>query len=117
MPILLNPSLSILQDKCRRVNVVFNSVISSCEMVNSAKIQCQATGVCPTFSIDKTVGCLIYLSAESRKLTSFVTSQSSEMNVSYPDDDGVHKELPIPEQFVHRVGETSLTSEVSDLYH
>mmetsp|Transcript_2889 Transcript_2889/g.4287 ORF Transcript_2889/g.4287 Transcript_2889/m.4287 type:complete len:511 (-) Transcript_2889:202-1734(-) len=108
---------SIIMDKCRRVNVVFNSCISSCEMVNSQKIQCQTTGVCPTFSIDKTVGCLIYLSADSRNVTSFVTSQSSEMNVSYPDDNGVYKEVPIPEQFVHKVGETSLTSEVSDLYH
>jgi len=111
---------SLILDKCRRVNVVFNSCISSCEVVNSQKIQCQTTGLCPTFSIDKTVGCVVYLSEQSVKTTSFVTSQSSEMNVSYPDDKGVMKEVPIPEQFIHKIGAgaaAGLTSEVSDLYH
>ena len=107
---------SIIMDTCRRVNVVFDSCISACEIVNSQKIQCQTTGVCPTFSIDKTIGCLIYLSKETLGITSFVTSQSGEMNVSYPD--GVeHKEVPIPEQFVHKIVCGNLTSEVSDLYH
>jgi len=113
-------SKSIVLDKCRRVNVVFNSCISSCEIVNSSKIQCQTTGLCPTFSIDKTVGCLVYLSEESAKNTSFVTSQSSEMNVSYPTKDGTQKELPIPEQFMHKISDDAnggLTSEVSELYH
>jgi adenylyl cyclase-associated protein len=107
---------SIIMDKCRRVNVVFDTCISSCEMVNSSKIQCQTTGVCPTFSIDKTTGCLIYLSKESLAVSTFVTSQSSEMNVSYPDGDE-QKEAPIPEQFVHKLVNGTLTSEVSDLYH
>ena len=107
---------SIIMDTCRRVNVVFDTCISACEIVNSQKIQCQTIGVCPTFSIDKTVGCLIYLSKESLDVTSFVTSQSGEMNVSYPD--GVeHKEVPIPEQFVHKIVGGNLTSGVSDLYH
>lgn len=107
---------SIIMDKCRRVNVVFDTCISACEMVNSQKIQCQVTGVCPTFSIDKTIGCLVYLSKETLATTSFVTSQSSEMNVSFPDGDE-QKELPIPEQFVHKLVDGSVTSEVSDLYH
>ena len=107
---------SIIMDSCRRVNVVFDTCISSCEMVNSEKIQCQTTGVCPTFAIDKTAGCLIYLSKESLSVTSFVTSQSSEMNVSYPDGDE-HKEVPIPEQFVHKIFDGTLQSDVSDLYH
>lgn len=107
---------SIIMDKCRRVNMVFDTCISACEMVNSQKIQCQVTGVCPSFSIDKTIGCLVYLSKESLATTSFVTSQSSEMNVSFPDGEE-QKELPIPEQFVHKLVDGSLTSEVSDLYH
>jgi hypothetical protein len=41
---------------------------------------------------------------------------SSEMNVSIPDGED-QKEIPIPEQFVHKISDGSLTSEVSDLYH
>lgn len=109
---------SIVLDKCRRVAVVFESCISSCEVVNCQRIQLQTTGVCPTFTIDKTTGCLIYLSPESMATTSFVASMSSEMNVSYTDPkDGEQKEVPIPEQFVHKLVDGAITSEVSDLYH
>ena len=109
---------SIIMDKCTKCAVVFGTCISSCEMVNCKKMQVQTTGVCPTFSIDKTDGCLIYMSKESVDVSSFVTSQSSEMNVSFPtNEDGEHKEVPIPEQFIHKLSGGSLSSEVSDLYH
>ena len=36
--------------------------------------------------------------------------------VSFPDGNE-HKEVPIPEQFIHKISKGSLTSEVSDLYH
>ena len=49
-------------------------------------------------------------------ISSFSTSLSSEMNVSIPEGDD-RKEMPIPEQFVHRISNGNLTSEVSDLYH
>jgi adenylyl cyclase-associated protein len=107
---------SIVIDTCQRVNLVFDTCISSCEIVNSKKVQCQTLGVCPTFSIDKTIGCVIFLSEESIPISSFITAQSSEMNVSYPD--GVEqKEIPIPEQFVHKMNGGNLVSQVSDLYH
>jgi hypothetical protein len=38
------------------------------------------------------------------------------MNVSFPDGDE-QKELPIPEQFVHKISDGVVTSEVSDVYH
>lgn len=107
---------SVILDKCQRCNVVFETAISACEMVNCKKIQVQTTGVCPSFSIDKTEGCLVYLSKESMEVTSFVTCQSTEMNVSFPDGDE-QKELPIPEQFLHKVVGGAVASEVSDLYH
>ena len=107
---------SLVLDKCEKCNVVFNSVLASTELVNSKKIQLQTNGVCPIFTIDKTIGCLIWLSKESLAVSSFVTSQSSEMNVSFPDGDDM-KESPIPEQFVHKLVNGAVTSEVSDLYH
>jgi len=107
---------SLVVDKCSKCNVVFHTIISSVEIVNSSKIQIQTNGVCPVFTIDKTNGVLVWLSEESKKISSFVASQSSEMNVSFPDGDD-QKELPIPEQFVHKLVGNSVTSEVSDLYH
>ena len=71
---------TIVVDGCSKVNVVFGAAISSCEVVNSKRIQVQTLGICPTFAIDKTDGCLIYLSKETTSESSFVTSKSSEMN-------------------------------------
>lgn len=107
---------SIIVDSCTKVNVIFPTIISGCEIVNSKKIAVQSNGVCPVFTIDKTVGVTIYLCAETLAISSFTTSMSSEMNVSIPDGED-QKEIPIPEQFVHKISNGSLTSEVSDLYH
>merc|ERR1712032_1519336 len=80
---------SIVIDKCEKVNVIVPTIISGCEIVNCKKIAVQSESVCPVFSIDKTVG------------------------VSIIDGDDC-KEIPIPEQFVHKVADGSVTSEVSD---
>jgi adenylyl cyclase-associated protein len=108
---------SLIVDSCNKVNVIFPTIISGCEIVNSKKIAVQTDGVCPVFTIDKTVGVTVYLmSSECVAVTSFTTSMSSEMNVSIPDGDD-QKEIPIPEQFVHKLNDGGLSSEVSDLYH
>lgn len=108
----------VVLDSCKKTNLIFESAISSCEVVNSKSVQIQSTGVCPSFSIDKTDGCLIYLSEEAVSVSSFVTSKSTEMNVSWKDEkSGEQKEAPIPEQFIHRLKNGAVTSEVSDLYH
>lgn len=109
---------SVIFDTCVKSNLVFDTAISSCEVVNCKRVQIQSTGVCPSFSIDKTDGCLIYLSEEAVTISNFVTSKSSEMNVSWVDaKSGEQKEAPIPEQFVHKLKDGSITSDVSDLYH
>jgi len=109
---------SIIMDSCTKNNLIFESAISSCEVVNCKKLQIQCTGVCPTFAIDKTDGCLVFLSKEALSISSFVTTKSSEMNVSWVDEEsGEQHERPIPEQFVHRLVNGALTSEVSDIYH
>eukprot|EP00536_Pseudo-nitzschia_multiseries_P019301 jgi/Psemu1/249042/estExt_Genewise1.C_43830003 len=106
---------SIIVDKCTKVNVIFPTIISGCEIVNSKKIAVQSDGVCPVFTIDKTVGVTAFLSKESAEVSSFTTSMSTEMNVSIPDGDD-WKEIPIPEQFYHKITDGGLTSEVSELY-
>lgn len=48
---------------------------------------CQVINKVPTVSIDKTDGCMVYLSKESLH-TQIVSAKSSEMNVLVPDDSG-----------------------------
>lgn len=109
---------SIILDSCVKSNLVFDSVISSCETVNCKRVKIQSTGVCPSFSIDKTDGCLVYLSDEAVSHSSFVTSKSSEMNVSWFDEKTKEqKEAPLPEQFSHKLQDGVVCSEVSDLYN
>ncbi|KAL7539922.1 hypothetical protein ACHAXR_010285 [Thalassiosira sp. AJA248-18] len=108
---------SVVLDSCTKVGVVFDTAISACEVVNCKSVQVQATNLCPTFSIDKTDGIVVHLSNEGVGTSSFVTSKSSEMNVSWADKDGEIKEAPIPEQFMHKLVNGSVTSQVSDLYH
>ena len=107
---------SLVLDKCEGCAVVYDTLISSAEMVNCKKIQLQVNGVCPVFTIDKTVNVLIWLSKESLEVSTFTTSLSSEMNVSFPDGED-QKEVPIPEQFVHKLTNGALSSDVSDLYN
>jgi adenylyl cyclase-associated protein len=108
---------SLILDKCKRCSVVFGSLISSVEIINCEKVQVQVSGVCPVFTIDKTKNVLVWLSKDSLAVSTFTTSLSTEMNVTFPDGDDM-KELPIPEQFVHKLGDKlTLSTEVSDLYH
>jgi adenylyl cyclase-associated protein len=107
---------SLVLDNCERCAVVYETLISSAEVVNCKKIQLQVDGICPVFTIDKTINILVWLSKETAEVSKFTTSLSTEMNVSFPDGDD-QKEMPIPEQFVHTIKNGSLSSEVSDLYH
>ena len=107
---------SLVLDSCVKCAVVYDTLISSTEVVNCKKIQLQVLDICPVFTIDKTNNITIYLSAESVKVSTITTSLSSEMNVSFPDGED-QKELPIPEQFVHKLVDQKVSSDVSDLYH
>lgn len=106
---------SLILDKCVKCAVVFETLISSAELVNCKSVQTQVKNICPVFTIDKTEGVVIYLSEESAKVSTITTSMSSEMNVTIPDGD-TFKEIPIPEQFVHKIEKGGVTSEVSELY-
>lgn len=89
---------SITLDSCKKTAIVFDDVVSSLEFINCQSVQGQVMGKVPTISIDKTDGCLIYLSKDSLD-TEIVTAKSSEMNVLVPKDDGDFTEFALPEQF------------------
>ncbi|KAI9916912.1 hypothetical protein PsorP6_017864 [Peronosclerospora sorghi] len=109
---------NIVLDSCKKTKLIFDNAVSSIEIVNCKGVQVQCKGMVPSVAIDKTDGCLVYISWEGRDVQ-FVTSKSSEMNVAFPEaagsDDYVEK--PIPEQFVHKImDDLSISSDVSDLY-
>jgi adenylyl cyclase-associated protein len=74
-------------DGCKKTAVVLDDLVSSLEVVNSESIQAQTMGAVPTISIDKTDGCMIYLSKASLS-AQIVTAKSSAMNILVPDDKG-----------------------------
>lgn len=108
---------TIAIDKCVKTQVVFDSAVSACELVNCRSMKVQCKGQVPSVAIDKTDGVVVYLSEEA-KGAQIVTSKSSEMNVSFPKE-GTDEwtEVPIPEQFVNKIQpDGTLKSEVSELY-
>jgi len=105
-------------DGCKKTKVLLDNTVSSLEFVNCQRMQSQIRGKVPSIAIDKTDGILIYLSKDSLDST-FTTSKSSEMNISFPNENDDMVEIPIPEQFIHKVvlGATpTITSDVSELY-
>uniref|UniRef100_A0A5K3EIX0 C-CAP/cofactor C-like domain-containing protein n=1 Tax=Mesocestoides corti TaxID=53468 RepID=A0A5K3EIX0_MESCO len=83
-------------DSCKKTSLLFDTVISSVDIVNCASAQVQVTGFMPTINIDKTDGCQVYLSEESKGVD-IITAKSSEMNILIPKDNGEFVEYPIPE--------------------
>jgi len=105
-------------DNCERITIQTNDVISAIECMNSDRVKVQTTGKVNLFCIDKCDGCNIWLNKESIG-AEIVTSKSSEMNVTIPDDKGDEYdtiEIPIPEQFKNTINGRKIKTEVSDLY-
>ena len=108
---------------CKKTQVIFDDMISVAEVNNCTSVKLQALGQCPSVCIDKTDGCIVYLSAKSLDCQ-FVCSKISECNVSWPDPDSADKEnpdwvdKPIPEQYHHSIDveNKAVTARVSDLY-
>jgi len=109
---------AVTLDGCEKTACLFDTVVSCVETVNCKRLQLQAREMCPVVSIEKTDGCLVYLSKETAETTNFVTSKSSEMNVNWPDENDDMVEAVIPEQFQHRLDlkTNKVNSDISDLY-
>ena len=50
---------AITLDSCSRTGLVFQDIVSSCEVVNCSSVEVQSTGVMPTIAIDKTDGIVV----------------------------------------------------------
>lgn len=97
---------NVILDSCRKTGVVFESLVSGCEIVNCQGVQVQSLGTAPLILVDKTDGCQMFLSKDSIS-AEIVTAKSSEMNVMVPKDDEF-VEMPIPEQFKSVINGTNV---------
>lgn len=98
-----NKCKSIQLDSCFKTTIVFNSVVSSLEVVNGKRITIVIQESCPSIAIDKTNGCSVVLNELSvKEPPNIVTSLASELNVvipgKTPEDDPI--ELAVAEQFI-----------------
>uniref|UniRef100_A0A1I7YXM6 Adenylyl cyclase-associated protein n=1 Tax=Steinernema glaseri TaxID=37863 RepID=A0A1I7YXM6_9BILA len=108
---------SITLDGCKKTSVVFDSLLSQVELINCQSVQIQTLGPMPTLSIQKTDGCMVYLSKEAMQ-AEIITSKSSEMNILVPHgEDGEFVEYPVPEQFktIFDLTKKKLETTVSDI--
>lgn len=105
---------AITLDSCKKSAVVFDEAIASFDVINCQSVQAQMMVKVPTVSIDKTDGCMIYLSKDSLN-TQIVTAKSSEMNILVPDGSGDFKEFAVPEQFRSFYDGSKMKTEISDM--
>lgn len=105
---------SIQLDNCVKTGVVFNSVVSSFEIVNCKSVTVQVLDVCPSISIDKTSGCSVILTGKSvLDPPNIVTSLVAELNVVIPGENAEADpiEMPVPQQYVTTLKDGKLTTE------
>lgn len=93
---------SIAMDGCKKTGLVFEEVVSTCEIINCQSVKVQCKTKVPALAIDKTHGIQVFIPKSSLE-TEIVSGTSSEMNVVFPNPSGKDEddpiELPIPEQF------------------
>mmetsp|Transcript_21347 Transcript_21347/g.21475 ORF Transcript_21347/g.21475 Transcript_21347/m.21475 type:complete len:473 (+) Transcript_21347:90-1508(+) len=106
---------SVVVDSCKKTKVYYDTLMASCEVVNCQRMHVECREKVASVAIDKTDGIIVQLPASSLD-TTVVASKSSEMNITFPDENGEMIEKPIPEQYIHRISGTSITADVSDLY-
>ncbi|VDN51991.1 unnamed protein product [Dracunculus medinensis] len=75
---------SITLDGCKKVAIVFDSLLSQVEVINCQRMKIETRGAMPTLSIQKTDGCQVFLSKEAMSNAEIITSKSSEMNILVP---------------------------------
>ena len=84
---------AISVDSCQRVGLLFEDLVAACELVNSARIQVQVTGVVPTIAVDKCDGVQVQKSScRAHMLHSLLPpgtmsrgSRASMLMLSWPD--------------------------------
>lgn len=107
-----NKANAISIDNCNGLSIIVDSLVSSLDVIKSAKFALQIDGVVPTLLLDQVDGATIYLGQQSLA-TEVFSSKCTAVNVMLPpgtDDDT--KECPVPEQIKSYVKDGVLVSEI-----
>jgi adenylyl cyclase-associated protein len=104
---------SIVLDSCKKTGLVFDDLISALDIVNCQSVKVQVVGKASTVNIDKTDGCMVYLSVASKD-AEIVSAKSSEMNILIPKPDGDYVEFAVPEQYRTRFDGNGLKTECTE---
>lgn len=105
---------AITMDNCKKTGLVFDESISSLDFVNCQSVKAQVLGKVPIINIDKTDGCMVFLSKDSTS-AQIVSAKSSEMNILLPDAQNEFREFPVPEQFKTYWDGSKLVTECTDI--
>jgi len=97
---------SVIVDSCKKVQVEISEVLASVDMINSKSCTLYLKKSVPTLNIDKCEAPRVVTFQEVLdKDLCFVTSMTSDMNISVPgkteEDDW--KDLPVPYQFMTKI--------------
>lgn len=90
---------SIFISKCVKLNLIFKSVLSTVECVNSRNIEIICIDNSPTINIDKCES--IHVCLPPNLNSDVVSAKTSALNITYKLPDGEYeKDTPVPEQLV-----------------
>ena len=94
---------AITLDSCKKMAVVFDSVVAGIETINCSSCTVQVKDLVQTVTVDKCNGTQVILNRESLNCE-IVSAKSSELNVVVPGENegDEFKEFAIPEQFVSK---------------
>ncbi|KAH2937982.1 hypothetical protein KXW15_000585 [Aspergillus fumigatus] len=109
-----NKANAISIDNCNGLSIIVDSLVSSLDVIKSAKFALQIDGVVPTLLLDQVDGATIYLGQQSLA-TEVFSSKCTAVNVMLPPKEGTDddtKECPVPEQIKSYVKDGVLVSEI-----
>jgi len=94
---------AITLDGCKKMAVVFDSVVAGIELINCSSCKVQVKDLVQTVTVDKCSGTQVILNRESLA-AEIVSAKSSELNIVVPGENegDEFKEFAIPEQFVSK---------------
>jgi len=105
----------IVLNACKKVGLVFDTLVSSAEVINCNGIEIQTLGRVPTITLDKSDTVSIYLSDQS-KGCEIVTAKTAGVNIMVPESNGEFKEHPVPEQYKTMVVGTKLVTKPTESF-
>lgn len=100
-------------NECSKVGVLVDNLVAGVDIIKCSGFGVQITGKVPTVTIDQSNDGQVYLSSASVDAEIY-TAQTSGLNINIPRDEaqGDYKEVPVPEQMVHRVVNGNLVTEI-----